>query len=831
MKSLYISHGSEYADLEAIENFTQHNDPSDLTVLLFDDFCGEASNLKKRGITVIKVNHHCSNAVGIFDINRTTRKYALRKVSRFLVDLISTLRRVSNSTGTEELVFLFNETAKVNHPLTDGGCTRAGLVRYYSVQETAHTDDSVTRFPSILNGSLISLGSKVLKKISANIPATVGKLPCMIKCSSLVDYIFYLASLETATPPAFSDTIEYLDLDSKDPFPYSVTFEDRAMVCDLSRVLTTPYRYISKNAKHMSKHLVPDAECKVGLVVSNMDQAALVTCMTRKYMAYAAATGILMKGVRFKVYYISAEGRHHTREHMKVNVCTSGLNRIASKCKYICFLAKGCLPNLGLFTDPTWMRVEYVFPSTAERGYSDLLESMSRFVKLLVRIDITSPGIGRDAPRSLSEAMCVKESSFESGLQERSHDDDDRCCGDCANAPPPPLELRSAPTLRSESATQACMRSLKPARASEDLREASVLDILERKTEREARTCTINYTVVATESPNKSAEEGHRAAPRVCLRSQELSTKHFRRNSSTRIPVTPRMNRFIVCKKNTSLNPDQILCMVDVKTNEPVVSAQRPWEVRSSTGSCHSSFVSARGSARDSTTSSESLASRPGLGCRDSCMEPMNLKSLSNPCGEPSVVATSSKNLKLGRSASLRPREHCRYSTASLRRKPSNRKIADIVVKQTTTTERALLDICARKADINHPVGSFWSVRGSRVTEFLALMEHKGLVKYCGVEDISAGMLSLTHGLEGAIECLKAYLHFTNRRDGNTAIPAGSVNESVGENHHLTMQNLFAQGLSNSSAFVNAHAITYELGYHLLLENFSMFQLQQSTTV
>lgn len=113
MNSLYISHGSEFADFDS---FCKYNDCKGLIVLLFQDVSSAKNHLKScyKGIDVVVCPFNSYEAVGIYDSVRCDRLYALKKVSTFTKYFLSFISKLKTLNSKDILkLFMFNETMRV----------------------------------------------------------------------------------------------------------------------------------------------------------------------------------------------------------------------------------------------------------------------------------------------------------------------------------------------------------------------------------------------------------------------------------------------------------------------------------------------------------------------------------------------------------------------------------------------------------------------------------------------------------------------------------------------------------------------------------------------
>lgn len=372
MKSIYVSHGSEFADLESIDSFCSFNPPSDLTVVLFSDMSNARRSLLRcyPGITVVKSPSKCSQSVGIFDSACCDRDYALKKVQTFTRELVALMQQcVHKDSGSK--VFVFNETVKVTSKTLSWNTPGPGenySVSYSSSTEMKHPDNKVSRFPSLLSGSLVHIPRDYLSEIASNIKHAARELPCMRSCSCLVDLIFHRATTHSA--------IHYMD-DKVTVNACSASkserlaeqsrrhtqFVDVSEVFDSSRIITSPYRYIPDSNQHICRHAIRDSCCKVAIVTSGMDHAALLTSLVTKLAHKASSLDRFLGITNYKVYLLDGLRGHHSKIHNSVKVNVSNLRRIAQRCKHVCFFAADVIPTLEFFLSPTWMKTEYAFKS------------------------------------------------------------------------------------------------------------------------------------------------------------------------------------------------------------------------------------------------------------------------------------------------------------------------------------------------------------------------------------------------------------------------------------------------------------------------------------
>lgn len=295
MQCLYVSHGSEFADLEAIDRYCTHNPPSNLTMLLFSDVHGAKPHLKRcyKGINVVKLSHRCCHAVGIYDSVRCQRRFALKKATSFTTQFIELL--VACSEKSNGKVFVFNETVNVTSKL-DSWVTftsKSHSVNYSSSSEIVYPDSSVIRCPSILSGSMLNVPVEVYRSASTKVASIADNLPSMKSCTSILDFILHRSLL---------DAVISMNLNNSDDVkPMRLPFLDMGNIFECSRLVTSPFRYIPTKNKHIQRHAAPDTACKVGMVAPTLDHAVALKLLVEKMAPRASQLNRDISGIHYKV--------------------------------------------------------------------------------------------------------------------------------------------------------------------------------------------------------------------------------------------------------------------------------------------------------------------------------------------------------------------------------------------------------------------------------------------------------------------------------------------------------------------------------------------------
>lgn len=443
MRSLYISHGSEFADLEAIESFCSHNDCSKLVVLLFTDASGAKEHLKNcfKGIEVIICKCLSNEAAGIYDSTRCNREFAFQKVrefSSYMIDLMLKITSKNRAMQSREealadirKVFVFNETVRVtcNVDQWTDSLHESHTVAYTVSSEVTMQDTSVTRVPSLLSGSILCMEGGALRAINTELDDVVKELPCMRGCSCLLDLMLHnaltrlrktamsnivrtkeLSTTEAAasyTTTAGWQSAETGEISGKNP--RIVSFVDMSIAFECSRVVTAPYRFIPEKNQHLFRHAVRDEHCKVGIVASDVEHAVLLDPVVRKLSKRVAEEVPSKAGIKYKVYVVDRMGKHRVQTFNKVKVTFSTMERVASKCKHVVFLSKECLPMRDFFADPQWMKqsCECMRSDSGGRTFNEhqVTKNMTSFMNRLTSLDDTSPINHPEVPYCLYDAL------------------------------------------------------------------------------------------------------------------------------------------------------------------------------------------------------------------------------------------------------------------------------------------------------------------------------------------------------------------------------------------------------------------------------------------
>lgn len=438
MKSIYISYGSEFADLEALHNFSKFNDCADLTVLLFTDVCSAKTPLKHcfRGVKVIICPYASCEAVGIYDSSRCDREYALKKVTSFARYLLNTFERICKSDNHKKSgkdlnhycrLFIFDESVRVTCNITqwETEFKPENTLAHTAYAEIEYPEGTKGRFPSILSGSLLSVQYNLLKEVESCVGQSSLDLPCMKRCSCLVDIILhksiklmYARDLDQAELKV-SDVDIYCELNSTTN-PRNITFTDISKAVELSRIITSAFRFLPEKNVHISNHAICDKVCKVGIIASDSEHAVVLNPLVKALAKRAVECNPELAGIRYKVYVMEKMGKYYHKHLNKVKVTFSTMDKIAGKCKYVVFMCKKCVPMLDFFTAPSWMNTSYAFfSSSSDRPSRDchMIQKMTEFMNKLVSCDDTSPVNNPSVPMTLSDALeCQKENCGYNGI-------------------------------------------------------------------------------------------------------------------------------------------------------------------------------------------------------------------------------------------------------------------------------------------------------------------------------------------------------------------------------------------------------------------------------
>lgn len=261
MKSLYVSMGSDYADLEAVENFCKTNPPESLTVLLCKDNLKSKKHLTEcyKGLRVTVCNMRTNCAMGLFDSSHCEWEYGSKKATKFAIYLVKLLLRMSEDVQCK--VFVFNETVRIMGNVTD--CMDAlkvqDRVAYTASVELVKPDNTCLRYPSILSGAYISSNRSTLSQaVLKGIVKAVDAVSCVKQCSCLVDVILY-GAMNEALPASLnsrairSQTSDSLLVEVEESVPTRarLRFVDINSVFRYARIVTSMFRCIPAADKYI----------------------------------------------------------------------------------------------------------------------------------------------------------------------------------------------------------------------------------------------------------------------------------------------------------------------------------------------------------------------------------------------------------------------------------------------------------------------------------------------------------------------------------------------------------------------------------------------------
>lgn len=282
MKSLYVSFGSDFADLEAIQTFCDYNNPEDLHVLLFAD-CSSAKKLKLSfpKIHFIFCRYTSHETVGFYDHTLCDRQFAVAKVGSFAKYLLKKMSSIVTSTTTPATsdcskIFVFSESVRMNCDVSEME-VQMGVdshVDYSACAEVVYPDNGGHRFPSILSGAVVSIRTGLYKNLVDSVLCAAEALPCMKTCSCLCDLILHTAT-QMMHSLFISDscvTVEHCEImHNASTDRYKIRFVDMAKVFPFNRIVTAPFRILPEKNISVVRHAVQDAHCKVGIIATDTE--------------------------------------------------------------------------------------------------------------------------------------------------------------------------------------------------------------------------------------------------------------------------------------------------------------------------------------------------------------------------------------------------------------------------------------------------------------------------------------------------------------------------------------------------------------------------------
>lgn len=458
---------------------------------------------------------------------------------------------------------------------------------------------------------------------------------------------------------------------------------------------------------------------------------------------------------------------------MNVKVTVSNLHRIASKCKHVCFFNSDCLPTLDFFTNPSWMEYEYECKTTKSELSVDhwsMVQNLKSFMSKVLAIDDCSPISNPSVPISLADAIYIQHGGApEYMCPVRSRE---------ANVPGKQSEISIVKVKKEDGPS-----SSSPLVDVEDLHVYDVLD--DPVTVKPADTCQgYRYTISYDDDDDDEEEKsdcGGVDSSESLLKKDPLPPP-LDRHSSTRIPLRHKTNRFVLAKRYRASDPDEVICLTNPETSEPVVSCQIFSAIPTLSSTVANS--TAKTTSRESNCSNSSalhgylsdggrtLASHKNF--QDArpvtaAVAVVDLQDLST-LSDPANCDKTSKRLsprQLFKSSSFsyhrRSKSPVTSGLSSLRR-PKKRS-SQLDPSDNTPAESALMELHNKTLHARDFDGRrFYVIRGFRLMEFCLLLENGPLVEKCTFPE-SAQLLSPVGCVSKLIESLKLYLSLTNRRD------------------------------------------------------------------